>query len=91
LRELQKQGVQATQEVQHSARKVVEDNVRLKALLQHVGVDDHVIETWTPSKPFEPSKVGQSREPTRPNLGCEKKLAGTCSSNRKVRCLRKRR
>lgn len=34
LRENKEQGVQATQEVQQSARKVVEDNVRLKALLR---------------------------------------------------------
>ena len=48
LKELQSQGVQATKEVQQSARKVVEDNVRLKALLRHLGINDHVIETWTP-------------------------------------------
>jgi hypothetical protein len=39
--------VQATKEVQLSARKVVKDNARLKALLRHVGVEDHVIESWT--------------------------------------------
>jgi hypothetical protein len=48
LRQLQNESVRATQEVQMSARKVVEDNARLKALLRHVGVEDHVIETWTP-------------------------------------------
>jgi hypothetical protein len=48
LRELQSQGVQVTREVQLSARKVVADNARLKALLRYVGVDDQVIETWTP-------------------------------------------
>lgn len=48
LKELQSQGVQATKEVQVSARKVVEENARLKALLRHTGVPDHVIETWKP-------------------------------------------
>lgn len=68
LRELQSQGVQATQEVQLSARKVVADNARLKALLRHVGVDDQVIETWTPHN------VAQSL----PALSeCDKK-AGKC-------------
>ena len=46
LRDLKCQGVQATQEVQRSARKVAEDNTRLRALLRHVGVAEHVIETW---------------------------------------------
>jgi hypothetical protein len=50
LKQLQTEGVQATKEVQLSARKVVEDNARLKALLRHVGVEDHVIETWAPSQ-----------------------------------------
>lgn len=48
LNELQAQGVQATKEVQQSARRVVEDNMRLKALLRYVGVNDYMIETWTP-------------------------------------------
>jgi hypothetical protein len=69
LRELQSRGVQATQEVQLSARKVVEENARLKALLRHVGVEDHVIETWTPDS------TGQS---PRVLLGCDKERAGTC-------------
>lgn len=67
LRELQSQGVQATQEVQLSARKVVEDNTRLKALLRHMGVANHVIETWKPDAACQP--------PEKPS-GCEKKWAG---------------
>ncbi|KAH6668734.1 hypothetical protein B0J14DRAFT_149449 [Halenospora varia] len=50
LKELQAQGVQATKEVQVSARRVVEDNARLKALLRCVGVEDHVIENWRPGE-----------------------------------------
>lgn len=50
LEELQAQGVQATKEVQVSARRVVEDNARLKALLRCVGVEDHVIENWRPGE-----------------------------------------
>ncbi|PVH77933.1 hypothetical protein DL98DRAFT_573486 [Cadophora sp. DSE1049] len=67
LRELQSQGVQATQEVQMSARKVVEDNVRLRALLQHIGVADHVIDTW------KPNSVGRAAEH---RSTCEKKCTG---------------
>lgn len=65
--------MQATQEVQLSARKVVEDNVRLKALLQHVGIADHVIETWTPNVVDQPPEK---------RSGCEKKWTGPI--NRKV-------
>lgn len=48
LRRLQYEGIKATQEVQLSARRVVEDNLRLKALLRFEGVDEHTINTWTP-------------------------------------------
>jgi hypothetical protein len=48
LQQLQSEGIKATQEVQLSARRVVEDNLRLKALLRFKGVDDHTINTWTP-------------------------------------------
>jgi hypothetical protein len=59
LREFQLKGVEITQEVQASARKVVEDNKRLRALLQQVGIPDHVIETWTPNV------TGSSHSPMR--------------------------
>lgn len=48
LRRLESEGIKATQEVQAAARKVVEDNLRLKALLRCKGVDEHTINTWTP-------------------------------------------
>jgi hypothetical protein len=48
LRRLESEGIKATQEVQVAARKVVEDNLRLKALLRCKGVDEHTINTWTP-------------------------------------------
>jgi hypothetical protein len=48
LRHLQHKGVEATKEVQASARRVVKDNVRLRALLRAKGVDDATIDTWTP-------------------------------------------
>jgi hypothetical protein len=48
LRRLEADGIKATQEVQSAARKVVEDNLRLKALLRVKGVDEHTIDTWRP-------------------------------------------
>ena len=47
LRQLQAEGVKATKEVQSSARRVLADNNRLKALLRFKGVDDKTIATWT--------------------------------------------
>lgn len=46
MRELQHEGVQATIEVQLSARKVVQENQRLRALLRHVRVDEETINSW---------------------------------------------
>jgi hypothetical protein len=62
LHELQDKGVQATKEVQQSARRVVEDNSRLKALLRHVGVNDYMIETWTPDAIQQPPREVPSGE-----------------------------
>jgi hypothetical protein len=46
LRELQQEGVQATIEIQMSARKVAQENERLKKLLRHVGVEEEAINSW---------------------------------------------
>jgi hypothetical protein len=47
---LECRGVEATKEVQLAARKVGQDNIRLKALLRYKGVDEDTIRTWTPEK-----------------------------------------
>jgi hypothetical protein len=65
LSELQDKGVQATKEVQQSARRVVEDNARLKALLRYVGVNDYTIETWTPDAIEKPPRELPSGEKQR--------------------------
>ncbi|KAK6535840.1 hypothetical protein TWF281_000090 [Arthrobotrys megalospora] len=46
LRGYQQQGVQAAQEIQVAALRVVEQNIRLKELLRRVGVDDCTIQAW---------------------------------------------
>ncbi|KAH9216590.1 hypothetical protein DL95DRAFT_522669 [Leptodontidium sp. 2 PMI_412] len=46
LRELREQGVQATIEVQLSARRVARENVRLRQLLRYFGVDENVVHSW---------------------------------------------
>lgn len=48
LRHLQSEGIKATLEVQAAARKVFEDNLRLKALLRSAGIDEPTINTGTP-------------------------------------------
>jgi hypothetical protein len=66
LRNLQSEGVKATQEVQLSARRVVQDNLRLKALLRSKGVDEHTINTWTPDGEIanSPTAKGQGASTT---------------------------
>ncbi|CUS11461.1 unnamed protein product [Tuber aestivum] len=46
LRALEAQGVQATVEMQLSARRVAGDNERLRKLLRTIGVDEDVINGW---------------------------------------------
>ncbi|ERF75271.1 hypothetical protein EPUS_00063 [Endocarpon pusillum Z07020] len=46
LRQLQRDGVQATIEIQLSARKVFQENKNLRGLLQHLGVDENTIKSW---------------------------------------------
>ncbi|KAK6508107.1 hypothetical protein TWF506_010212 [Arthrobotrys conoides] len=46
LRDYHQQGVQATQEIQEAALRVVKQNLQLKGLLKHVGVDDYTIQEW---------------------------------------------
>lgn len=46
LRELKQQGVQATKEVQLSARRVVRENLLLRQLLRSYGANDRVIDDW---------------------------------------------
>lgn len=65
LNELQDKGIQATKEVQQSARRVVKDNARLKALLRYVGVNDYMIETWTPDAIEQPPQEAPSGEKQR--------------------------
>lgn len=77
VRELQSQGIQATQEVQSSARKVVEENARLRALLRHVGVEDHVVNNWTPDASMQIVPVAYSQPERRPcrNSTCDRTKA----------------
>jgi hypothetical protein len=66
LRQLQFEGIKATKEVQLSARRVVEDNLRLKALLRFKGVNEETINTWTPEGdiPNGPAAKKQRRATT---------------------------
>jgi hypothetical protein len=46
LAESRQQDTLAMKEVQLAAQKVVHENAQLKALLQHRGVEDHVVQSW---------------------------------------------
>ena len=43
---MRQHGIQATREVQLAARRVARENVRLRQLLRHKGVDEDTISTW---------------------------------------------
>jgi hypothetical protein len=73
LRHLETEGIKATQEVQAAARKVVEDNLRLKALLRFKGVDEDTIETWRPECAIKAT----------PTATCEKRLTSVSL----IRCI----
>lgn len=49
VRELEAAGVQATAEMQAAARGVAAENRRLRALLQHLGVDQAMVDKWAAS------------------------------------------
>ena len=72
LTELQQQGVQATIEIQRSARKVANENHRLRALLRHVGVDGKTIIRWAAEKGGE----GDEEVGCRRTKVCLRKVAG---------------
>ena len=46
MKRLEQEGVQAAIEIQLSARKVAEENKRLRRLLRHVGVHEETINSW---------------------------------------------
>ncbi|KAL8919110.1 MAG: hypothetical protein Q9172_005140 [Xanthocarpia lactea] len=75
LRELQQEGIQATIEVQQSARKVVQENKRLKELLRHVGVGEETINQWVSGE-----KRGGGDHDDEPDCwrkrGCSTRVAG---------------
>ncbi|KAF7509998.1 hypothetical protein GJ744_007312 [Endocarpon pusillum] len=56
LRQLQRDGVQATIEIQLSARKVFQENKNLRGLLQHLGVDENTIKAWAEKNAEENSE-----------------------------------
>ena len=75
LRERQQEGIQATIEVQQSARKVVQENKRLKELLHHVGVGEETINQWVSGE----KRGGDDHddEPDCPRKrGCSRRVAG---------------
>ncbi|PWW73105.1 hypothetical protein C7212DRAFT_366004 [Tuber magnatum] len=61
LRALEAQGVQATVEMQKSARKVARDNERLRKLLTTIGVDEDVISGWREDQEVSYRVVNKSK------------------------------
>ena len=57
MKRLEQEGVQAAIEIQLSARKVAEENKRLRRLLRHVGVHEETINSWDSERPCLRSEV----------------------------------
>ncbi|EPE26799.1 hypothetical protein GLAREA_02713 [Glarea lozoyensis ATCC 20868] len=85
LQELQSRGVQASQEVQLAARKVVAENARLRALLRHVHVNEKMIETWSPNDDVTSGSPFLPTEPT----AVQKEHTLSCPGVRQSSCSRK--
>ncbi|KAL8857851.1 MAG: hypothetical protein Q9178_005607 [Gyalolechia marmorata] len=76
LRERQQEGIQATIEVQQSARKVVQENKRLKELLRHVGVAEETINQWVSGEKRGGDVHDEDEPDCRRKRGCSGIVAG---------------
>jgi hypothetical protein len=72
LKVFQQEGVQASIEIQQSARKVAHENDCLRRLLRHVGVDEETVNLWVNEKGNHHDEGFDSR-PKRP---CPRKAVG---------------
>ncbi|KAL8908193.1 MAG: hypothetical protein Q9171_005546 [Xanthocarpia ochracea] len=76
LRELQQEGIQATIEVQQSARKVVQEKKRLKELIRHVGVGEETINQWVSGEKREGGDDHDDEPDCQRKRGCSRRVAG---------------
>ncbi|CAK7198534.1 hypothetical protein SEUCBS139899_001197 [Sporothrix eucalyptigena] len=60
VRAFEEQGVEASTEVQHAARRVAEENKKLRALLQHNGVSHASIEAYLRTGDVSSAEVGSN-------------------------------
>ncbi|RPA98346.1 hypothetical protein L873DRAFT_1687529 [Choiromyces venosus 120613-1] len=84
LRALEAQGVQATVEVQISARGVAKDNERLRRLLRTIGVDEDVINGWNEGQEVTYKTVNLSKPRNNETImESQRKICsgGPCKSN----------
>ncbi|KAL5329950.1 hypothetical protein ACEPPN_003470 [Leptodophora sp. 'Broadleaf-Isolate-01'] len=58
LRQCELQGVEASSEIQTAARRVAEENKKLRALLSQQGVRDEAIETYLHTSPIDDPGIG---------------------------------
>ncbi len=66
LRRVQEHGVQATKEVQLAAQSVLKENIRLRQLLRHQGVDEYTISSWAKGDDYKASNLSTVAEASCP-------------------------
>lgn len=66
LRRVQEHGVQATKEVQLAAQRVLKENIRLRQLLRHQGVDEYTISSWAKGDDYQASNLSTVAEASCP-------------------------
>ncbi|KAG0133624.1 hypothetical protein HOY82DRAFT_584408 [Tuber indicum] len=86
LQTLEAQGVQATVEMQVSARRVAEENERLRKLLRAIGVDEDVVNGWNEGQEVTYKLMNKlNNGDDESAVGGQRKQcsAGPCNSNTK--------
>ncbi|KAK9377154.1 uncharacterized protein V1513DRAFT_456581 [Lipomyces chichibuensis] len=61
IRSCQEEGLQLNIQIQRTARRVVEENRKLRELLSKVGVDERMVEEWLKNKESGEYKIGPAR------------------------------
>ena len=94
-RSCEETGAEASREIQQAARRVLDENKRLRQLLKQQGLSDTEIDGFLSDRPENPqypsattvaleSMIGQ-RRPCRPGSGCESSSGSTSSRQQGVR------
>ncbi|KAK9238350.1 hypothetical protein V1525DRAFT_401334 [Lipomyces kononenkoae] len=80
VRSCQEEGLQLNIQIQRTARRVVEENRKLRDLLSNVGVDESVVEAWLKSNEGGESESGPARTKEVDDILKAKHPCNTCGT-----------